>query len=448
MFKPGHGSLSFQACRLLFVAETIAAFNDEGPLVPGGVVGGRRMYGFLKGMVVGAREAPPAATPTASAGEVEIIWDASSANPFTDAPTVTTPQPTMVVWTTRQVTHSGGQAGVQAVPVCTKESVASLTRAPLLWMLGLGALALIILPLWKTYILPKLHGLSAVHQDTPKAGPAGFTRLAGAGDVPAITVVPPPAEVLAYWGPDKYYRPNRPAVTFEDPRSDIERKQVQIVAFHFPGRQEACDHFFGATFLASCYEFGPEAVYIEPPAALEVGGPTFMSFSNAMAAFQALKFWTWAKDFSALSGEQAIRKSQDLKGQEDEQYAGYGSAWRAMLVVLLAKFEGNELSDALLKTDDAFLLDHAGERGDLPAHSSDSEWSDGADGQGLNLLGLQLMLVRDWKSGKSEWTPFIEDLLDVHVGKPHYTVTELRWRSTVHLAYTQVTEAISQKAWH
>ena len=59
-----------------------------------------------------------------------------------------------------------------------------------------------------------------------------------------------------------------------------------------------------------------------------------------------------------------------------------------MLAVLRAKFQDPELAQKLLRTGNAFLLEHSSHPG------KECVWSDGFDGSGSNWLGLQLMMVR------------------------------------------------------
>ena len=74
-----------------------------------------------------------------------------------------------------------------------------------------------------------------------------------------------------------------------------------------------------------------------------------------------------------------------------------------MWAVLEAKFcRGSEMATALLRTRDAFLLEHNSIQG------RDNVWSDNADGEGTNWLGMQLMLLRDNLLGKQIWTSWIE----------------------------------------
>lgn len=115
-----------------------------------------------------------------------------------------------------------------------------------------------------------------------------------------------------------------------------------------------------------------------------------MTFENAEAAFQALKFKDNAHEFEKLDGAAAFKLKRSLAGREDWTYGGFGNNWLGMWHVLHKKFEpGSDLALKLLKTGDAFLLEHN------EKHGRDKVWSDNLDGSGQNWLGLQLMLIRD-----------------------------------------------------
>merc|ERR1711972_1151993 len=91
----------------------------------------------------------------------------------------------------------------------------------------------------------------------------------------------------------------------------------------------------------------------------------------------------------------------------DFTYGGFGSNWNGMLAVLLAKFKANTpWAYWLLKSGDSYLVEHNLVEG------RDQIWSDNANGEGTNWLGLQIMLVRDKLSGQRKWTDFIESVLD------------------------------------
>lgn len=61
---------------------------------------------------------------------------------------------------------------------------------------------------------------------------------------------------------------------------------------------------------------------------------TEYSFSNAEAAFQALKYWDQAKSYEHISGEEAFERKKWRRnvGKADRSYAGFGSNWVRVLL--------------------------------------------------------------------------------------------------------------------
>lgn len=185
-------------------------------------------------------------------------------------------------------------------------------------------------------------------------------------------------------------------------------KDVGLLAFYYPGREEAWDALCQAGFLGNFYNL---------PESLRLTAPNFPGkehvFLNAEAAFQALKFWNRASEFEQLSGEESFRLKVKLRGHEDFTYGGYGGNWQAMMAVLKAKFRvGSLMGNTLCSTGDAFLLEHTPRRG------RDNIWSDDCDGEGRNWLGFQLMLRRMELQGSSFWLAALENAYDLSNGKP------------------------------
>ena len=165
-----------------------------------------------------------------------------------------------------------------------------------------------------------------------------------------------------------------------------------LVAFYFPGKKEPVDHQFNAEFLGNFYEV--------------FGGLKFKfnddtkeyTFRNAEAAFQASKFKEPERSsFIHLDGNQAFNQKNTLiatyknKNQTDPipYYGGYDSNKDLMLAILTEKFkEGTYLANKLINTHQAFLLEHNSATRDLV-------WSNNNIGNGSNLLGLILMMIRD-----------------------------------------------------
>jgi len=230
--------------------------------------------------------------------------------------------------------------------------------------------------------------------------------------------------------------PRLGVLQFADPRSDAHppRKPLDIIAFNFPGFEEPWDVLCSATFLANGYDLGSGCLQ------LEANGKT-KNFRNAEAAFQALMFWNAADEFANLSGEEALRQKHKRRGQEDWEYAGYEDKWKGMMAVLQAKFKsGSKLEKALEKTGDAFLLNHCGPNGDDPV------WSNNNDGEGTNWLGLQLMLLRDRRTGWKKWTKFIESAINMQTGERIHPedLTPNPWQDAVRCATAAVTEEMGR----
>jgi len=192
---------------------------------------------------------------------------------------------------------------------------------------------------------------------------------------------------------------------FIDPRPDTyPPREADVVAFSFPGFEEPVDELCSASFFANGYNVGSGGLQLKAKDVTK-------QFRNAEAAFQALLFWKEADEFANLCGEGALQLRHERRGHEDWDYAGYESKWKGMMAVLQAKFKsGSTLEKALEKTGEAFLLNHSGRHGEDPV------WSDNYDGEGTNWLGLQLMLLRDRRTGWKKWTKFIESSIDVQTG--------------------------------
>jgi len=231
------------------------------------------------------------------------------------------------------------------------------------------------------------------------------------------------------------------AVFFQDPRSQLQgdepafAEEAGLIGFYYPGREEAWDTLCGSGFLGNFWNLGSGALQLEAPC--EPG--RIVSFANAEAAFQALKFWPQADAFSGLSGNEAFRLKRSLAGNEDFTYGGFGSNWAGMLAVLSAKFRpGAPWTESLLKTGDAFLLEHNSVAG------RDKVWSDNHDGEGTNWLGMQLMLVRDRLSGQSSWTAYISRLVDLRTGQPRGQAEAIRWQKAVRSSNRALKAALSR----
>jgi hypothetical protein len=223
-----------------------------------------------------------------------------------------------------------------------------------------------------------------------------------------------------------------------DPRDIL--SSIGVIAFSYPGREDGIDRICDSAF---CGNDWPLEMSLEAPA--EPGLPH--TFESAEAAFHALLFWDRADEFASLSGEEARKKRQEFEGQENFQYAGFGSEWAGMLATLRAKFSpGSESAELLVSTGDNFLLFHHS------AHSAsgvDQIWSNSSNGEGKNWLGLQLMIVRDVLrqpaflderlNTSARWTKFLGTLIDLSTGQSRsgsFSPTSESWQDAV-LAATQ-----------
>lgn len=213
-----------------------------------------------------------------------------------------------------------------------------------------------------------------------------------------------------------------------DPRvkaSEGQQIMVKVVCFCTFDPEQVYDSMFGNSALGNFYDLGEGGLRIEAPC--DKGKAK--SFRNAEAAFHALKFWALAGGFSRLSGLAATQKQKRLAEHADLTYSGFGCAWVAMLAVLSAKFAAGSASAAvLLDTGDAFLLAHD------PIPGRDSTWSDGCDGEGANLMGMMLMLVRDTLAKSQTWTTFLSNMFDLESGTALHDGVEEHWQTAVRAA--------------
>lgn len=223
------------------------------------------------------------------------------------------------------------------------------------------------------------------------------------------------------------------AVLFRDPRPNTAHP-IGICGFSDRRCEDRLDELCGCTFLGNCYELTDGLLE------LEISG-TMRNFTNAEAAFQALRFSTVADEFVALSGQQALERAHELSGMEDHEYGGYSTMWKAMFAVLKAKFKRRTpMGVALEKTGDDFLLCHSTET------DSDVVWSNNCIGDGTNWLGMQLMLIRANRLGWKRWTLFVESQVDVLTGRPLYGKRQNEWQAAVQSATAALQMALSTRS--
>ena len=215
---------------------------------------------------------------------------------------------------------------------------------------------------------------------------------------------------------------------------------VSLLGFYFPGSEHPVDDLCGAYVFGNFWHYP-----------FVVGDALF---TNAEAAFQALKFPYEAcqEVFRDLSGTQAFRLKVALEKAGvpvDRTYSGLGTNWDAMLIVLTEKFKlGSEMADHLLATGDAYLLEHT------PCPGRDKIWSDNSDGSGSNWLGLQLMCIRERLRCGPAGGPLIAMLSpgtrDGYLGDFRDPVFSTWWQAQVLIASTTINAALEKSVnfWH
>lgn len=226
------------------------------------------------------------------------------------------------------------------------------------------------------------------------------------------------------------------------------RKTMGIVSFSCWDQ----DCIIDAVFSAGCLgiaddDWMDEGLTLEAPVA--PGAP--VTFRSSEAAFLATQHWPLAEQFASVSTDEARDLAHSL-GHKDATYAGFGSAWASMLAVQNAKFKDPFFAAALLCTQDSLLIasDDDGPRAAYARASLGSEqsqvdvargWCVGPDGSGLNLLGVQLMLVRQRLSKKWRWGWFVQDFLDLNTGECRRAERVKVWTDSLRRAWSAVDAA-------
>mmetsp|Transcript_42534 Transcript_42534/g.121671 ORF Transcript_42534/g.121671 Transcript_42534/m.121671 type:complete len:299 (-) Transcript_42534:61-957(-) len=227
-------------------------------------------------------------------------------------------------------------------------------------------------------------------------------------------------------------------LSIPDPRQGAWRSALAVACFCSFDPEQVWEKVLGHSILGNFFELGTGALQVEAPC--ERGRPK--TFRNAEAAFHALQFWPLAASFSRLAGAGALQKAHRLTSHADGTFSGCGSAWRAMLAVLEAKFALEVPAAALVGTGDAFILAHD------PTSRPDDYWANGGHGEGGNQLGLLLMLVRDRLCGRQAWTSYVTDLFDLHRAEgatPRNAVNAEAWKSLVRAATAAATAAVAER---
>mmetsp|Transcript_3734 Transcript_3734/g.7402 ORF Transcript_3734/g.7402 Transcript_3734/m.7402 type:complete len:572 (+) Transcript_3734:70-1785(+) len=230
--------------------------------------------------------------------------------------------------------------------------------------------------------------------------------------------------------------PKLDVVFCQDPRAAY-GDLVSVIGFYYPDKEEECDKICGAGFLGNFWQT-PQPLKLSAQS-LRNMSLTEHKFRNAEAAFQALKFWGDAREFENLTGDGAFVLKRHKAGFEDRTYGGKGDNWKGMMAVLEAKFAPKSaMAEALEKTGDAFLLEHNNVKG------RDNVWSDNSDGEGANWLGMQLMLIRDRLTGRSQWTEWLTSIADLNTGMAHDHPKADKWQGCVRGARNALVRKIEE----
>lgn len=261
-------------------------------------------------------------------------------------------------------------------------------------------------------------------------------------------------------------RPQIPSpITMNDPRPDKAGEIIGVISFYMPGDSErhatAWDKLCNAGSLGNFWQLEELKIVVsstewEGLGYLPDSKGSIYQFKNSEAAFQALKYTqqirgrqTWknlAENFKTYIGEPGIdgqkkqvrqaafdkvtevnnqfgkavglsmaRLFEDLTGDEafhlkkvlDKMFrrnAFHRKGARVMYLILKQKFvPGSPLAETLMNTGDAYLLEHNSRAG------LDGTWSDNSDGNGKNLLGIVLKVIRDELNGSKAWTEFFSE---------------------------------------
>jgi hypothetical protein len=160
----------------------------------------------------------------------------------------------------------------------------------------------------------------------------------------------------------------------------------QLAAFYYPDHNTSWDLVYQCQFLADFYP-------CPTPITVTINGISG-TFLNSEAAFQATKWWNTPHrvEFEGKTGTDAFHVKKNLSNP-DYTYAGLGSSYDAMKLILTQKFSDPDLQKGLLLTGTAYLLEHNEVSG------RDQIWSDNLDGTGSNQLGKVLMEIRAFYGG-------------------------------------------------
>lgn len=175
---------------------------------------------------------------------------------------------------------------------------------------------------------------------------------------------------------------------------------VDIIAFYYPGKESEVDKIFHCEFLGNFYIVKNSITFND------------LTYTNSEAIYQAQKFFKSSdimKQFTNIDGIKAFHLSRYHK---NAYIFSNEESWNIMYEILTVKFSDTFLFNQLEKTGNSFLLEHNEKIG------RDKIWSNNGDGTGLNLLGMILMIIRDYnrKQHLQIWLPFIKKLININTG--------------------------------
>eukprot|EP00403_Amphidinium_massartii_P033693 CAMPEP_0178437788 /NCGR_PEP_ID=MMETSP0689_2-20121128/35200_1 /TAXON_ID=160604 /ORGANISM="Amphidinium massartii, Strain CS-259" /LENGTH=640 /DNA_ID=CAMNT_0020060055 /DNA_START=108 /DNA_END=2030 /DNA_ORIENTATION=- len=288
----------------------------------------------------------------------------------------------------------------------------------------------------------------------------------------------------------------------EDPRQHnrVNKDDLYIVAFHYPGLTAPVDKYSEAGFLSPFWDSPPgEGIRLA-----DAAGEDEWYFPNAEVAFLAMEVWSRGDELRFTGAEDARRAVDLLKRETDLQdadeiqevrnlsvpmgsenalhlntYIGYGTRLNGVLAVLRAKFVmGTTLGNALIATGGTFLLY-------LPVHQEHHEEEESGTGsstrrlhkrghrrtrkrknsagiplseiafdvEGLNnTLGLLLMKVRsELTATDAKWGEWLDGTLqlDQIIAGEKSSALELakmRWNALVATCAQAVTESLQRRS--
>jgi predicted NAD-dependent protein-ADP-ribosyltransferase YbiA (DUF1768 family) len=282
------------------------------------------------------------------------------------------------------------------------------------------------------------------HLSAPKISEGNGLRA----EVPKRVLPNPPASNATRHAPTTQPNPpSPPSCPLLEPRALQWRKAPPsaLIAFYYPGKDTAWDVACQARFLSNFFDVECFGQLIE----MNFKSLGTYSFRNAEAAFQATKYYDTAAAenskmhiqlLSRMTGSDAFSYKNTHRTTRG-YYGRYANNYEAMWAVLQVKFRIPQLREALVKTQSAFLLEHNQKSG------VDDVWSDNFDGTGQNLLGLQLMLLREeiTQHTKYTWLSKLQNLANVKKfgATPSIKIQDLKWTKLVKEASDFVRQHVS-----